>query len=262
MRPGTASTMNAERAEAALWSAFLRNRNVDAGTSADGAVPLAGGFALCLLGTFLEHGIGIGSTRPLRPDDLSVLREFYGRRGLPARLELDEAVLARDRALLEADGYAEDGLELAVLEGMPAGAVPVAGITVRAASNRQAWAELLLRAFEDTVGPADRDRLRRSMQASAASAHALFVAAAGGHDVGGGAVAVSGDVALLYAAAVLPAYRGQRAHQALVAARLDFGRAQGAERAALKTSPGSAAERSALRLGFARTAVRRRVRRA
>ncbi len=48
--------MNAARAEAAFWSAFLRNRNVDAGTSADGALPVAGGFALCLAGTFLEHG--------------------------------------------------------------------------------------------------------------------------------------------------------------------------------------------------------------
>ncbi len=256
--------MNAARAEAAFWSAFLRNRNVDAGTSADGAVPVAGGFALCQPGTFLELGIGIGTARPLRLDDLAVLREFYGRRGLPARLELDEAVLARDRALLEAGGFAEEGAERSLLERPDLTSIPLDGraeAVVRVVTDRRAWTELAVRACADQVGQADRERLRRSVQTNAAAAQALFVASLDGADAGVGALGISGDVAFLFGGAVLPAYRGRGAHRALVAARAAFGQGRGASQAALKAEPGSSAERTALRLGFAPTARLHRLRR-
>jgi GNAT superfamily N-acetyltransferase len=253
--------MNAARAEAAFWSAFLRNRNVDAGTSGDGAVPVAGGFALCLAGTYLELGMGIGTTRPLRPDDLAVLAAFYGRRGLPARLELDEAVLARDRDLLEAGGYAEDGPARTLFEAISAEVAPVEGVAVRTVTDRRLWAELAVRACADGVAEADRDRQRRSLQADAAAAHGLFVASLGGADAGVGALGISGDVAFLFGGSVLPAFRNRGVHRALVAARAAFARERGAAQAAFKTEAGSFAERSALRLGFVATAQLRRMRR-
>ncbi len=259
--------MNAARAEAAFWSAFLRNRNVDAGTAGDGALPVAGGFALCIAGTFYERGIGIGTTRPLRADDLVVLSEFYGRRGLPARLELDEAVLARDRGLLEAGGYAEEGRAngmdgaQAVLESPTAGIGPVEGIGVRTVTDRRAWTELLVRAIADTVAEADRERLRRSVQVGALAAHGLFVASLDGADAGAGALGISGDVAYFFGAGVLPAFRRRGVHRALVAARTAFAHERGASQAAFKTSPGSFAERSALSLGFAVTGRLRCLRR-
>lgn len=247
--------MNAARAEAAFWSAFLRNRNVDAGTASDGALPVAGGFALCQAGTFLELGLAVGTTRPLRPDDLTVLVEFYGRRGLPARLELDEAVLARDRSLLEAGGFVAEGKELTLLEApiTAAAAEPPEGIVVRTVSDRRAWAELALRGFEDDLGAGDRERLRRSVRAAAAAAHGLFVAALDGAEAGAGALGISGDVAFLFGSSVLPAYRRRGVHGALLAARTAFARGRGASQAALKTTPGSFAERSARRQGFAPT---------
>lgn len=256
--------MNAARAEAAFWSAFLRNRNVDAGTSADGAVPVAGGFALCQAGTFLELGLGVGTTRPLRPDDLAVLSEFYGRRGLPARLELDEAVLARDRSLLEASGFVDEGTERTLFELPVLGGGPHdgAGVAVRSTTDRRAWTELAVRGCADQVGEADRERLRRSLQTAAAAAQGLFVASLDGADAGAGALGISGDVAFLFGGSVLPAYRGRGVHRALVATRTAFGRERGASQAALKTVPGSFAERSALRLEFVPTTRLRRLRRA
>jgi GNAT superfamily N-acetyltransferase len=256
--------MNAARAEAAFWSAFLRNRNVDAGTSADGAVPVAGGFALCQAGTFLERGIGIGTTRPLRPDDLTVLGEFYGRRGLPARVELDEAVLARDRALLEAGGFVEEGVELTLLEAPAIGAAaePVGGIAVRTVTDRRTWVQLALHGFGYSAGDGDFERERRSLAAIAAAAHGLFVASLDGADAGAGAVGISGDVAILFAGSVLPAYRARGLHRALIAARTAFAHERGASQAAFKAAPGSFAERSALRLGFVPTTRLRQLRRA
>lgn len=252
--------MNVARAEAAFWSTFLRNRNVDAATAADGAVAVAGGYALCLVGTFLEYGVGIGTTRALRPDDLAVLRAFYARRGLPSRLELDEEILERDRAVLFAGGYVEDDYELTVLRAPTAPQPRANAIVVRPVTNRRAWTDIVFRGFQDTVPKSEHDRLRRATESSAAAAHGLFVAAVEGVDAGGGAVGINGELALLYSASVLPAYRARGVHRALLAARLAFGHARGATHAALKTVPNSPVLRSAAALGFTQIGTRRRLR--
>ena len=263
MRPSPASTVNVARSEAAFWSTFLRNRNVDAGTAADGAVAVAGGYALCLLGTFLEHGVAIGSTRPLRPDDLEVVRAFYARRSLPPRLELDEDVLERDRAVLMSAGYTTDDLVLTVLAAPTEANVRAPGaesIHVRPVTNRRAWSDLVFRGFEDSLPPTEHGRLRRAAESSAGAAHGLFVAAIDGIDVGGGAVGINGERALLYSAAVLPAYRNRGVHRALLAARLAFARSRGATEAALKTAPDSPVLRAGAALGFRPVSTRRRLR--
>jgi GNAT superfamily N-acetyltransferase len=255
--------MIADRAAALLWAAFLRNRNVEAGTAADGAIPVAGGYAIYVAGTLLDFALGAGTTRPLRDDDLAVVEEFYAARSHPARFELDEAVFARDGELLRERGYAPEDLTLAILEGaVPAGgaSAPTGGIAVRTTTDRRAWSDLAARAFAD-AGP-DPGVLRRTMQAQAAAAHVLVVASLDGTDAGVGALAVYGDLAILSGAAVLPAFRRRGVHAALLAGRLPIAHARGASRAALKTLPGSPVERSAAHLGIVRTGVRRMVRRA
>ncbi|HEV2641358.1 MAG TPA: GNAT family N-acetyltransferase [Candidatus Elarobacter sp.] len=249
--------MNPDRAAAQLWAAFLRNRNVDAGTAGDGAIPVAGGYALYVSGTRFDFAMGAGSTRALRDDDLAVVEEFYAARAHPARFELDVAVLARDGALLYDRGYAEEDETLAILE-RPVGTAPPAGsVTVRTTTNRRAWTELAVRAFEDRGD--DVQLLRRTLQTAAAAAHVLVVASLDGDDVGTGALGISGETALMWSGAVLPAFRRRGVHQALLAARLALAHERGATAAAFKTTAGSPAEHSAAKLGFARTGLRRRV---
>ncbi|HEV2741436.1 MAG TPA: hypothetical protein VGU66_22945, partial [Candidatus Elarobacter sp.] len=188
--------MNPDRAAAQLWAAFLRNRNVDAGTAGDGAIPVAGGYALYVSGTRFDFAMGAGSTRALRDDDLAVVEEFYAARAHPARFELDVAVLARDGALLYDRGYAEEDETLAILE-RPVGTAPPAGsVTVRTTTNRRAWTELAVRAFEDRGD--DVQLLRRTLQTAAAAAHVLVVASLDGDDVGTGALGISGETALMW----------------------------------------------------------------
>ena len=252
--------MNPDRAAARLWAAFLRNRNVDAGTAGDGAIPVAGGYALYVRGTRFDFALGAGTTRPLRDDDLAVVEEFYAARAHPACFELDEAVLARDGALLRGRGYAEDDETLAVLEA-PAGAAPPAGpVTVRTTTNRRAWAELAVRAFAEDV--MDVGVLRRTLQTAAAAAHVLVVASVDGEEAGTGALGIAGETALLWSGGVLPAFRRRGVHQALLAARLALAHERGATTVALKTVADSPVERSATKFGFARTGLRRRVHRA
>jgi GNAT superfamily N-acetyltransferase len=249
--------MNADRAEAAFWAAFLRNRNVEAATAGDGAVAVAGGYALCVVGTYHQVALAIGSTRALRSDDLAVLQAFYSRRGLPVRLEVRDEVLERDRELFDTEGYAIADARFSLLETGAVPDQPGSQIKVRPSGDRAAWVRLVTRAFAEGHPP--DDELRRSAEISAAAATRLFVAELEGAAAGAGAVGVSGDVAYLYSAAVLPQYRRRGIHQALLHARVAFGAEQGASRSAFKTIEGSAAERSAQAAGFTRSTILRRV---
>jgi len=248
--------MNGARAEAAFWAAFLHNRNVDAGSARDGAVAVAGGYALFVGGTSTDLAIGAGSTRPLRADDCEVVEGFYADRGSPARFELDEAVLARDESLFRERGYQDEGVVLDVFEGPVAVHDADSRIAVRRSDDRLGWVELVARGFD---GATD-DRLRRSLQMNAAAAQVLVVAAVDGVDAGAAALGIAGDTAILYSGAVLPAFRRHGVHAALVAKRLTLAAARGATAAVVKTAagtPSGALERN----GFARTGARRRLRR-
>jgi GNAT superfamily N-acetyltransferase len=247
---------------AAFWAAFLRNRNVDAGTAGDGAIPVAGGYAIYVTGTRFDLALGAGSTRALRDDDLTVVEEFYAARAHPARFELDEAVLARDGALLRDRGYTEEDGTLAILECPVGGATLPGPVTVRTTTNRRAWTDLATRAFEEqSADVADLAVLRRTLQLAAAAAHVLVVASVDGDDAGVAGLSISGDTALLAHGAVLPAFRRRGVYHALLTARLALALERGATNAQVKTVADSPVERSANKLGFTRTGLRRRVHR-
>ncbi len=249
--------MNADRAEAAFWAGFLRNRNVEAGSAADGAVAVAGGYAISVAGTRYQMALAVGSTRALTADDLEVLAAFYGLRGVPTRIELREEALERDRPLLERTGYSVEDGAIAVLEA-PAGPQPVNGaIAVRVTADRGAWTALAAAAFGEGAAPAEQ---RRSAEIAAAAASAVFVAEIDGVPAGVGALGIAGEIAFLYSGAVLPAFRGHGVHGALLRARVAFAASRGAANTALKVRAGSASERSVRRAGFAPTATLRRVR--
>ena len=75
-----------------------------------------------------------------------------------------------------------------------------------------------------------------------------------GQWAGFGAVTVmpdsEGGVALLFSAGTLPEFRGQGIQTALLAARLQVAREQGATLATVDVSPGSVSERNVVRAGF------------
>lgn len=244
--------MNPDVVEAAFWAEYLRNRNVDAGSAGDGALSVAGGYALCVPGTLRAYAIGAGSTRPLRADDLLAVATFYAKRGLVAAYELADDVAARDRDVLEAAGLTHDATRVrAVYSGSAAAPEeePGSGIVMRTTNDRRAFIAILLRGFADEPQGADA-RLQRTLALQAAVAQTLVIASIDGEDAGAAAVAVHGDVALLFSAAVLPSARGRGLHAALLAARLRAARGRGATTATLAAERGSRAERTALRFGF------------
>jgi [ribosomal protein S18]-alanine N-acetyltransferase len=243
-------TTGADRAEAAFWATYLRNRNVDVATANDGAASVAGGYAIYAAGSALGTALAVGSTHALTDDDVAVLDAFYGRRGAPVRVEMRESSVERDRALLDRHGFTREHAAYAIYEttGMPDGDDDVA---VHAERDRSSWVRLVATAFADGAAP---DPVRvRSIELCAAAAANVFIAHAGGVPAGGGALGISGEFALLYCGAVLPAFRRRGIHGALLRARIAAARARGFARAAIKVESGSDAERAVHAAGFERT---------
>ena len=250
----------AEVAESVFWASYARNIPTTGDTRDTGAVPVAGGYALCVQGTWLDYALAAGRMLPLRADDLQTLDGFYTSRGLVPQAELHPTVAERDADLLTAWGYAPVRT-VAVLERDIAAGLPEPALTVESMDGRRSeWTELLVAAFADATAPSEADRLRRSLAASIAAGAQLFAARVDGRLVGGASLGMYGDVGFLMGAATLANFRNRGVHEALIAARLRAAEARGATYAFLKTDPDSTSMRSAERAGFTRAYDRVRMR--
>jgi hypothetical protein len=261
MGPVAAEALRAERAEAAYWATYARNIPTTDDTRDTGAVPVAGGYAICLQGSSIEYGLGVGTARPLREDDLRVVDEFYGHRGLPSQLELHPLVAERDARLLTRWGYRPEGATT-MLERDIGTDPPIPGrFEVEVLTSRKLdWTDLVVAGISDTTPTSELARVRRTTHVCASAASTLVAIRVDGRLAGGGALGVTGDVAFLFCASTLPGYRRQGVHAALIAARLALGHSRGATFAFMTAAPDSPAVHSAEAAGFRATHVRRRLR--
>lgn len=253
--------LRAERAEAAYWATYARNIPTTDDTRDTGAISVAGGYAICVQGSSIEYGLGVGTARPLRDDDLLIVDEFYGSRGLPSQLELHPAVVERDASLLYRWGYLPERTTAMLERDIGGDGAIDPRFTVEFMTSRKAeWSELVVAGQADVRETLDRERARRTTVACAHAADALVAIRIDGHLAGGGALGVTGDVAFLFCTATLPRYRRAGVHAALISARLNAGRSRGATFAFLTAPPESAAFASAEAAGFRAAYVRRRFR--
>ncbi len=261
MGPLAVESLRAERAEAAYWATYARNIPTTDDTRDTGAISVAGGYAICLQGSSIDYGLGVGTARPLREDDLRIVDEFYGSRRLASRLELHPRVAERDAPLLGRWGYRPEGQTTMLERGIETDpAIPPALTVETLTTHRLGWTDLVVAGLTDGTPAADLERLRRTVHVCASAADALVGIRVEGRLAGGGALGVTGDAAFLFCASTLPEYRRLGVHAALIAARLAIGRSRGATFAFLTAPPESAALLSARAAGFSPTYVRQRLR--
>jgi GNAT superfamily N-acetyltransferase len=255
----TVDALRAERAEAAYWATYARNIPTTDDTRDTGAIPVAGGYAICLQGTSVQYGLGVGTARPLREDDLRIVDEFYGSRRLDSRLELHPAVAMRDAPIVSRWGYRpERAVTILEREIGPDAALP-AGFSVEMLTSRKhEWTELVVGGLSDSALQSELERTRRTAHVCASAANALVAIRVDGKLAGGGALGVTGDAAFLFCAATLPEYRRRGVHAALIGARLAVGRSRGATFAFTTAAPDSEALLSAEAAGFTASYVRQR----
>jgi len=226
-----------DRIEAAFWAGIARNVATTAETKDTGAIPVAGGYAVAVQGSGLALALGIGTSRPLRPDDLQTIAAFFEQRGLVPRIEVAADVYERDRDLVTAAGYRlEQRLSVYACETL--GSLPAPALPPVAGLKRGMW----IAGFG------------ASLEAHAAGA-LTAIRGENGELAAGSAIAVSGDVALVLFWCGPP---GEVAAAALVAG-LAAAQSRGAVRAFLKVTDGGPLIETARELGFTPVEVRLRL---
>ena len=188
---------------------------------------------------------GFGSSPDGLEELLDSVEAFYTLHGLPSRLVLYshfgdwEALAARGYSLLRL-------LHVYVLPLTERPAPPPMPSPSQLTARPSPPAEFLSVASR-AFGAGSEAIMERTAQRPQTR---FFAAEQGGQPVAAAAFSVFGSLALLFSAATLPAFRGQGAQMALLAARLHAAHGAGATVAAVMTTPGSASERNVQRAGF------------
>jgi hypothetical protein len=242
-----------ERAEAHANRRFVEARarlSPEVGAAwidVDGAYAMFDGVASPLTQTF-----GAGMFSPLTPDALRRIETFFSDRGAPAFHEVSPLADPATWPLLSTAGY--EPFEFTSVMFRPIGDVPPPrrsdGLTTRLAGQEgDLWSELSVQGWSEYPELSGFLRDMGRVSANAEDAH-CFVAELEGVPIATGMTIVHDSVVLLAGASTIPQGRRKGAQNALLAHRLQDGRARGARLAMMCAQPGSASQRNAERQGF------------
>jgi len=224
-------------------------------TRTDGGPPavleVAGGCAIFVgVDSPLTHAVGIGLNGPVSPADLDELETFFRTRG--AGVSLDLCPLADPGLLAELGRRGYRAAEFNnVLVRRLAGAEIVFTPRVRRATPEEsdAWSYTVGQGFFEQ-GELTTDELNVGRAIFAMEGAMCYLAVTEAERAGGGAMAIRGGLATLFADSIVPRFRRTGFHRELIAARVNEALAQGADLAAASTLPGSTSQRNYERLGF------------
>jgi GNAT superfamily N-acetyltransferase len=199
----------------------------------------------------LTQTVGIGLSGPVSDAQLARLEAFFHSRG--AGVAIDLCPLADPDLLgqLSTRGYRVTEFNN-VLVKVLAGTEIVLTPHVRRAiqEERDFWSHTVGHGFfekvELTTDEMDVGRAIFTMP----GAVCYLAASAAGAPAGGGAMAIHGGLATLFADSTIPEFRRQGLHREVITARLNEAIAQGCDLATASTQPGSGSQRNYERLGF------------
>jgi GNAT superfamily N-acetyltransferase len=213
---------------------------------------IAGGCAIFVgADSPLTQTVGLGLNGPVTEDDIDRVELFF--RSREADVSIDLCPLA-DPGLLEIlsrRGYRATEFNNLLVKRIAGTQIVLAPRIRRAlAGEYDLWSHTVGRGFFDqgdlTTAEMDVGRAIFAMPG------ALCYLAAGeaGAPAGGGALAVRGGLATLFADSTIAAFRRRGLHRELISARLNEAIAQGCDTATASTLPGGASQRNYERLGF------------
>jgi ribosomal protein S18 acetylase RimI-like enzyme len=246
-------------------------RRIEAGTVADlvayaesarstGIYPdasvlgVGGGAALWFSeGNVVNGSFGLGMNGPVEQEEVAALVAFFAERGAPARVDVCPHADESLRRWLAEDGFVATDFEMVLYQPLPVAAVAdlAPGVEVRIAADpteRELWAELEARGFRnDVVSEAEMTLARAiSLRADALP----FVGYLDGEPAGTGMLVLADGLALFNGDSTLPAHRGRGVQTSLLAERLRYASASGADLAVIEAAPGGVSARNQERAGF------------
>lgn len=244
-----------ERADAGRSLEFVRAGAALYPESQSAWLALGDGYAIFAgTGSPLNKGVGFGVSPNDGDEQLQALEEFYRSRGaIPA---IDLAPYAGTTLLesLARRGYAPRyflNVLAAETVTLRIDDAATGAVRIRRAAPEDAalWSRTVAAGFADGEEVTAEDLRLFTTQFHAATSH-CYLAEVEAITAGGGFMAVCDGVALLGATSVLPEFRNQGIHAALLRERMAHATALGCDIVMSSTSPGSPSQRNLQRHGL------------
>ncbi len=191
----------------------------------------------------------LGLEGAMNREDLTRAEELYAAHGDRTRVVTSPWTHPSLFDLLAQRGYrviGHDNVLTRVLDDAPAIALPAAGVTVaRVAQDRAAvgaWGRIVRLGFGMDLDDERFASADRVFEVSTTGT--LYLGSVDGEPAGGSALALRDGMATLFATSTVPSFRRRGVQSALIAARVAYARAQGADLAVVITDPGSDSQRN------------------
>jgi GNAT superfamily N-acetyltransferase len=236
-----------------LEAAEASNARGCMGSHPDAAVlEVAGGIAVFTgAESPLTHAVGIGLNGPVAPAELDELEAFFRSRGARPAIDLCPFADAGLLPQLADRGYHLTEFNNVLVKRMGGVEMALTPRVRRALPDEvDVWSHTVGCGFFETAS-LTTDEMEVGRAICAMPGAMMWIASTeNGAPAGGGALAIHGSLATLFADSTLPQYRRQGLHRELIAARLNEALAQGCDFATASTLPGSISQRNYERLGF------------
>lgn len=199
----------------------------------------------------LTRVVGLGLNGPVREADLQALESFFRTRG--ASVTIDVCPLA-DAGLLEwlaAHSYRISEFNNVLVKPLTGvERLPAPRVRKAALDQSELWSHTVGYGFFEQPELTDEEMDVGRGIFSMPGALCYLTSTGAGEDAGGGAMAICGGLATLFADSTIPRFRRQGLHGELIAARVNDATAAGCDLAAVSTLPGSGSQRNYERMGF------------
>lgn len=224
------------------------------------ASPLAGGWVTePLAGAKWGGGaFGLGLQGPLTEEDFRVLLDAAARVGPRFRVVVCPYCDVGLPQRLVSEGFAVEGFRTVLIRKTPTSAEfaqwepSIAGVDVRridVSTELERYIDVVLRGFNSGAAQPEVDQ-RMSRITGSYSGARLFLATVDGKPAGGGRLDLAGGVGFFFGASVLPEFRNQGVHRALLVARMRAAALEGCDLLTIGSLAGAPTERNTQRLGF------------
>jgi len=228
-------------------------------------IPVAGGFAIFAgIGSVHTQVLGLGIERSVTEEEFDEVEEFFKVRGAGVSMEICPLVDRAILPLLAARGYVIAGFSNMLVRRLPASspAIPAGECTVRHCSPTEGelWAKTVLEGFSgpEAVTSENVDVLLSLFHQPGT---VCLLGMVEGKPAGGGALSVHENVAAMYGASTIPAFRRRGVQSAVIQSLVAEAIDARCDLVYTLTEPGSVSnrtlERQDFRLAYTRVNVRR-----
>jgi GNAT superfamily N-acetyltransferase len=202
----------------------------------------------------INEAVGLGMYGPAQEETIEAIEEFYGSNNYDTKIRVCSLAHESLVELTKKRGYVLSSFSYRWILSLESWTSPllVPDNRVRPAmlQDEDEWARVVAGGFADEDNALDSADLTLEHAFFRMNSNIPFIAEEEDKVAAGGVLALTDDVAALFATSTLPSYRGRGLQTGLLDSRLRYAKDRGARIATIETDPGSGSQRNVEKMGF------------